>query len=328
MNKSTKTRYKIWIIAIGLAAIFLMISNWLGVNPNRTTILVKAPAPMITAFEKSFDNLKLDKEYIIEATDDASKANFVVTEGMNQEGKLIAYSPFVAVFNSDAEYEKSLIEKEIFVTSKVDSSYNDFDFKKVIQEALSGKECVYKVYYPSKDSNSWEEFYNFMLFTVNDGFYPGTAEEMEKAKLITEEFLNSKYAEPYNNNTIERSNGIPQNSIYIMAYADLARVYKQTGGFSCRVMYPITTVYHSYYATYDELGKVVYDCLNTPLESFTLSTKAVGYYQFRVQGYHAKYNTGVYSMGNNVYGLRSYFNAVEIPGTDISILSEEENNNE
>lgn len=328
MNKSTKNRFITWLVAVGVAVVLLLISNCTQVNPNRTTILVKAPAPMVTAFQNAFDNLKLDKEYIIEATDDESKANFVVAEGMNKEGKLIAYSPFVAVFNSDEDYEKSLIEKEIFVTSKVDSDYNDFDLKKVIQEALSGKECEYKVYYPSKDSNSWEEFYNFMLFTVNDGFYPGTTEEMEEAKRITEEFLNSKYAEPFNNNAIERSNGIPQNSIYIMAYADLARVYKQTGGFSCRVMYPTTTVYHSYYATYDELGKVVYDCLYTPIESFTLSTKAVGCYQLRVQGYHAKYNTGVYSLGSNVYGLRDYFNAVEIPGTDISILTEEDNINE
>lgn len=328
MSKATKTRIITWLMAIVVAAVFMLISSWTYVNPNPTTILVKAPDRMIYAFEKVFDDLKLDKDYVIEATDDETKANFVVREGMNQEGKLIAYSPFVAVFNSESDYEKSLIEKEIFVTSEVDSNYNDFDFSKVIQEALSEKGTQFKIYYPSKDSDSWEEFYNLMLFTVNDGYYPSTAEELEKAKQTTEQFLNSRYAEPYNNNAIERSNGIPKNSIYIMAYADLARVYKQSGGFSCRIMYPKTTVYHSYYATYDELGKLVYDSIYTKYDSFSISTKAIGCYYFRTQGYHAKYDTGVYSVGSNVYGLRNYFNAIEIPGTNISDYIEEDDYNE
>ena len=220
MSNNNQKRIDTWIVAVGVAVLLLLISNWTKVNPDRTTILVKAPEPMVTAFQNAFDELNLDKDYIIEATDDLTKANFVVREGMNEEGKLIAYSPIVAVFNADNDYKDSLTEKGIFVTSEFDSNYEDFDFSKVIQEAISKKGCEFKVYYPIRDSGSWEEFYSFMLFTVNDGYYPGTVEEMTKAKQTIEKFLNSKYAEPFNNNTIERSNGIARNSIYFMAYAD------------------------------------------------------------------------------------------------------------
>lgn len=330
MSKANKNRILTWIVAVGVAGIFLLISNWLTppeANPNRTTILVKAPEPVVTAFQNAFERLGLNRDYAIEATDDVTEANFVVREGMNKEGKLIAYSPIVAVFNEGSDYKDSLVEKEIFVTSEVNSDYEDFDFNKVIQEAVSGKGCEFKVYYPSKDSDSWEEFYNFMLFTVNDGYYPGTAEEMEKAKQIADEFLNSKYAEPFNNNTIERSNGIPKNSIYFMAYADLARVYEQSGGFSCRVMYPKTVVYHSYYATYDELGKLVYDCLDADVTGF-FSLYNVGYTYLRNEGYNTRYSTYVFGIGNNVYGQRSTFNGVEIPGAEIYIYNEEDNKDE
>lgn len=327
MRNASKKRILTWILAVCVAGIFLLISSCNAekpVNPNRTTILINAPEPMVIAFNKTFDKLNLDKDYIIEATDDITKANFVVREGMNEEGKLIAYSPIVAVFNADDVYKNDLIQKGIFVTSEFSSSYVDFDFNKVIQEAVSEKGCEFKVYYPSKDSDSWDEFYHFMLFTVNDGYYPGTVEEMQRAKQITNEFLNSKYAEPFNNNTVERNNGIPKNSIYFMAYADLARVYKQSGGFTCRVMYPKTVVYHSYYATYDELGKVIYDSLEEDYVKFHIIFRNAGFRELRKEGYNTKYSTDVSNIGSYVYGVRSIFNGVEIPGTEIPIFEEEQ----
>ena len=328
MSRSLRNRIVVWTLAIGIAVLFLLISKKTAVNPNLTKILVNAPEPMVTAFQNTFDTLKLDKDYIIETTSDIAKANFVVREGMNHEGKLIAYSPIVAVFNMDEEYYKSLIEREYFVTSETDSNANnyDFDFNKIVLEAISEKGCEFKVYYPSKDSDSWEEFYHFMLFNVNDGYYPGTVEEMAQAKQTVEKFLSSKYAEPFNNNTIERSNGIAKNSIYFMAYADLVRVYKQSGGFACRIMYPKTVVYHSYYATYDELGKLIYESLDADSESFYLKLSGIdsniGYRELRNEGYNTRYSISVYGIGTNVYGRRSSFNGVEIPRTDI--LSSEE----
>jgi hypothetical protein len=314
MSKATKLRILIWGISLGVAAILLIISNATYENPNKTTIFVKAPETMVGAFERAFDKLKLDKDYIIEAVTDEKMANFVVREGINKEGDLIAYSPFVAVLNSLEEHYNELSEEEILVKSATDGDYNDLDFLKVINMAIEGKDCRFKIYYPSKDSDSWEEFYNFMLLTVNDGYYPTEATELEESKSKVEKFLSTKYAEPFNNNTLQRSNGIPKDSIYIMAYSDLVRVYKQTGGFNCRIIYPMTTVYHSYYATYDELGKIIYDCLGTPLETFSISTKGIGYNYLREYGYNTRNSMYVYAVGT---GSRKFFNAVEIPGEEV-----------
>ena len=329
MTSEKKERISIWCIATVIALLFLWISSCTSKdeNPNRTTILMYAPETMVEAFQGTFEVLKLDKDYIIEGTDDINEANFIVREGMNKEGKLFAYSPIVAVFNSDTEYMNSLIEKEIFVTSELETDEYDFDFNKIIQQILTGKECEFKVYYPSKDSDSWDEFYSFMLFTVNDGYYPNTGEEMEQAKKVVEEFFNSKNAEPFNNNTIERSHGIAKNSIYFMAYADLSRVYSQSGGFSCRIMYPKTVVYHSYYATYDELGKLIYDSLEQDDNSFLAPEshkRNIGYMYLRGNGYNTKYTSHVSGIGQNVYGKRETFNGVEIPGEEISIYEEDQ----
>lgn len=343
MCKVIKNRILIWGLAVLIAAVFLVIPKEKIEKSAPTTIFVKAPESMISAFQNTFDLIKLDKEYVIEATDDVTKANFVVQEGMNKDGELIAYSPIVAVFNADTEYINNLTKNGYFVTSEVDSNYEDFDFNKVIREAIgefefktkssyilakkgiiSRNNIEFKVYHPSKDSDSWEEFYNFMLFTVNDGYYPNTVEEMEQAKQTIEKFLNSKYAEPFNNNTLERSNGIVKNSIYFMAYSDLARVFEQSGGFSCRIMYPKTVVYHSYYAIYDELGKVVYDSLVADYEDFWNEVSDAGYAYLRSEGYNTRYSTYVTSIGNYVYGQRTTFNAVEIPGTKTFNYEEEE----
>ena len=115
MSKENNKRIIIWIIAIVVAALFLGLSYKPTQNPNRTTILIKAPEPMVIAFQNAFEELKLDKDYIIKETKDDSKANFIVREGMKKEGELIAYSPIVAVFNADKDYKDSLIKKEIFV---------------------------------------------------------------------------------------------------------------------------------------------------------------------------------------------------------------------
>lgn len=323
MSEASKNRIETWFMALGVAFIFMLIASCTTENPNKTTILVKAPETMVTAFRTTFEDLKLHKDYSIEVTEDITKANFIVREGLNKEGELIAYSPIVAVFNDTEDYIDSLTQEGYFVTSQIDSSYEDFDFNKVIQEALTGK-CKFKIYYPSKNSDSWEEFYHLMLFTVNDEYYPETAEELTQARQIANKFLNSKFAEPYNNNTFKRSNGISKNSIYFMPYSDLARLQVQTGGLNCMVMYPKTVVYHSYYATYDELGKVVYNTLDADIYGLMMDEYDIGYTRLRRNGYNTKYSIYTSKIGN-VNGIRDTFNAIEIPGSEISIYKEGNN---
>lgn len=330
MDNANRNRFLMWIAGIVVALLFILISNWTVEKPVPNTIFVKAPEPMVEAFQKTFKKLKFDEEYSIELTEDANKANFIVAEGI-EDGELLAYSPIVAIFNSEKDYLKSLTEKGYFVTSDVDSNYEDFDFNKVVEEAISGN-CEFKIYYPSKDSDTWDEFYNFMIYTVNDGYYPNAIEDMEQSKKVIEKFLNSKYTEPLNIDTVERINGFTKNSIYLMPYADLVRLYNQSGRFTCHIMYPKTVVYHNYFATFDELGKKIYDSLD--LDSGGLfSISNMGYRYLRDEGYNTKYSNYFYMIGyfqDNyrtdkniiVTGHRSKFNGVEIPGVEITAYEE------
>lgn len=319
-----KERIKRWIIAIGVAFILIMLSNKSSDNPNKTTILVNAPKSMIQALENTLEELDMHKDYKIEYTEDSEKANFVVEEGLGKKGELIAYSPIIAVFNSDDELQKRLIDENIFVISEVDPDEYDFDFKKIIDQIVNDKTCEFKVYYPSKNSATWEEFYHFLLFTVNDGYYPKTAEEIECANQTIDAFLNSKNAEPINNNTLERSNGFAQNSIYFMAYTDLARVYDTNrANYYCRVMYPKTVVYHNYYASFDETGKILYDTLNQNNENFLFEITDVGYYYLRRKGYITKYNNYTITVSSYIEGVRQEFNGVEIPGAELNSFKED-----
>ena len=254
---------------------------------------------------------------------DNPNANFTVSEGSNANGELIAYSPFVAVFNSDEKLYDNLVKEEIFVPSKVDSDWDDFDFKKIMDQSLSTDGSSFKIYYPSQDSDYWDEFYNFLLFTANDGYYPKAGTNMEETVKTVEEFLSCKNVEPVSSNSLKRINSIPQNSIYFITYADLAYIYRTSGISGFIVMYPKTVVYHSYYMAYDETGKILYDFLSQSHESFFGGCyDTVGYDMLYYYSYlNTRYTSGTVRFTSTNYNdikKRDQYNAVEIPEVTIN----------
>lgn len=328
-----KQKYRFWIVGIIIALIFTFIGNIFKTPEpvEQTVITVNAPENMQSGFQKTLEKLKLDKQYVLQYTD-APDANFVVTEGSNGNGELIAYSPFVAVFNSDEKLYDKLVKDEIFVPSEVDSDWDDFDFKKIMDQSLSSDACNLKIYYPSKDSDYWDEFYNFLLFTANDGYYPKDGTNMEETVKKVENFLDCKNLEPVSFNSLKRINSIPQNAIYFITYADLAYIYRTSGISRFIVMYPKTVVYHSYYMTYDETGKILYDFLSKPFDSFfDGSYKNVGYDMLYYYSYlNTRFNSGTVRFTNERYNdikKRDRYNAVAIPTTannDNNIYDKEE----
>lgn len=314
-----KQKYKFWVIGIIIAMIFTLISN-IPKAPEpaeRTVITINAPENMQSGFQETLKKLKVEKQYDLQYTDNPN-ANFIVSEGSDANGELIAYSPFVAVFNSDEKLYDNLVKEEIFVPSEVDADWNDFDFKKIMDQCLSSDGSNFKIYYPSKDSDYWDEFYNFLLFTANDGYYPKESTNMEETVKTVERFLNCKNVEPISSSSLKRINSIPQNAIYFMTYADLAYIYKTSGISGFIVMYPKTVVYHSYYMTYDETGKILYEFLNQPFESFfdgcydNLGYDMLYYYSYL----NTRFNSGTVRFTSTNYNdikKRDQYNAVEIP---------------
>lgn len=308
-----KQKYKFWALGIVVGVLMILIQS-IFAKPdatNRTVITVNAPEAMHIALESTLKNTKLDRKYLLEFTN-SSDANFVVTEGANATGELIAYSPIIAVFNSDKDLYQQYCDQEVFVQSNLNDDYTDFDFKKIIDNIASGQSDL-KVYYPAKNSTCWDEFYSFLLFTVNDGYYPKTTTDTAEASKKIEQFLSSKNTEAINNATLERSNGIPKNSIYFMTYVDLVNLYKNSGLESCRIMYPKTVVYHNYRVNFDETGNILFDALKAPEKGFFATNQPAGYAQLYYSYYNTTYTTGTSSYSDNIVGKRNAYNGVEIP---------------
>lgn len=324
-----KEKYKIWGIAILIAIICIFIGNFFGnlfseSDPiQQTVITVNAPENMHKAFTNTLKNLKINKEYRIEFTNDAY-ANFVVTEGQKAEGELIAYSPFVAVFNDNEDFYNQMINDEIFVASDINSDYYDFDFKKIINQILSPSGSNFKVYYPSRNSDCWDEFYNFLLITVNDGFYPKEGSNMEEAKKVVEAFLNSKNAEAISKDGLEKINSFSLNAIYFATYVDLAEIYDSHAFSDYLIMYPKAVVYHNYYANFDKTGKMLFDFMHSHGKGI-LGSDHTGFVELSSYKYNTKYVGQLTSIDGQRYE-RNQYNVVEIPNvTENNVINKEDN---
>lgn len=317
-----KEKYGYWIFGIVLAFVLHLIGGFFTpqpVNPNQQAITVNAPLRMQEAFNNTLETLKLDNDYVLEFTED-DHANFVVTEGKNATGDLIAYSPFVAVFNWDSDQKDQCIEQGYFVESKIDSGEYDLDFNKIITESISSNGSNFKIYYPAQNSVYWDEFYDFLLFTVNDGYYPKNVSDKNSADEIINKFLNAKNTEQINASGLKRLSTISENSIYFMTYVELADLYSNNGLTHFRIMYPKTVVYHSYYANFDKTGKMLFDWLIESHSGFLESYNHTGYDMLYNKDYNTPYTSGVPRCYNTDYatGKRNTYNGVEVPEITIS----------
>lgn len=324
MTRNERIRYICWGSGLGVAIIFVIISFIISSVNNgeilKKTILINAPENMVGAFESAFEVLELDEDYKIEYTEDISKANFIVKEGIeNQEGELIAYSPIIGVINADEKFKEKLIETGTLVESNLYSENEvtqyDLNFKKIIDEILSEKGSNFKIYYPGKETDTWNEFYHYLLFAVNDGIYPKTDEEHKKANEIINAFVNSKNAIAISDNALEKANSISKDTIYFMPYSDFYINYRKSDAeYVCRIIYPTVVVNHGFYATYDEIGKIVYEALTADKNGFFKSITDAGYAYLRNRGYNTHYSKFVSTFNSDyVLGIREKYNIVEIP---------------
>lgn len=320
-------KYLFWGVALLVGFILLIIDSKPKPIPdsNKTTIYVNAPKNMHTAFTETLIDTGIDSEYKIEFTNEVSKANFIVRQGEKEEGELLAYSPIITVFNGSWELYDEYKEKQIFVESQVDEYEYDLDFKKVMDDILLGQNSDIKVYYPDRNSEMWDEFYDFLLLTINDGYYPKD-KEMEYAKSRVEAFLDCKNTQPINISGIEKLSGLSKNDIYFMTYADFANLNNYSLQNSYRIMYPKAVVYHNYYAIFDKIGEILYEALDKEQKGL-FGSSHIGYINLGSSYYNTKYESGIPGnrfITDNVIGIRGRFNGVEIPKTINSDKEEEE----
>lgn len=334
MQNFVRRRYKYWAIALAIGIVLVIISNIfssvkLPEPAELKTITVNAPENMHSAFTQTLEELKLDREYTLEFTN-SPNANFVVNQGLNKPGELFAYSPIIPVINISDTTNENFRQQNLLVPSSIDSGWEELDFKAVINLLVNNSDCNIKVYYPAKDSVYWDEFYNFLLFTVNDGYYPKSGTDMTDSIKMIEDFLNCKNAEPISDTKFSRVNAIPENAIYFTSYADLAYMHKTTGITNIVIRYPTAVVYHNYYAEFDEIGKILYESLGKSTSGI-FGTANIGYILLHNQYFNTRYTSSVTrftSSNNNDIAVRDFYNVVEIPNINYSNSISKEGNNE
>ena len=316
-----KERIKLWALALVIA---FVLAQYGGIQNTPEveleTINVNVPVAMQSAFEQTLVDTELNQRYRINFTN--KQANFTVTTYKSDNNEVIAYSPIVAVFNEDEELYQNYIEKGIFVPSDIEPEEYDFDFQKIMKDIIENPNSEYKVYYPDSSVCDWNVFYAFLLYSANDGCYPSDGTNMEETQAKVDVFLQSKNTQAISREFLNKVQGFAKNSIYFIPLADVGYIY-ETEKVSCRVMYPKTVVYCHYYASFDEIGKILFDSLGqeTGTGFFGTYKEYVGYYNLKEYGnyfvrhYPASVTISRITNGYSYYlpGLRENFNAVEVP---------------
>lgn len=191
-----KERKQAWGIALAIGLLFA----FLGKACHREEIVIQqitvnAPQAMHEAFEKTIVELEFDDRYELEFTN-SKEANFTVTTKKVDSKELIAYSPMIAVINSDTELYNRYIKEEICVLSDTEPNAYDLDFQKIIKDITENPDSKYKVYYPDETVCDQSVLYAFLLCNANDGYYPSEGVNMVETKEIVNAFLRSKKTEP------------------------------------------------------------------------------------------------------------------------------------
>jgi hypothetical protein len=279
--------------------------------PVKSNMYVKCPECMRTAIEEIFSKSKLKKTYNLIFTENTEEANFVVSEGASsQSNELIAYSPIIAIFNSDEEYYNSLIDEEYFVQSQSSNEdVYDLNFKKIMDEIIDNGTSDFKIYCPNKSSGMWDEFYYFLIITENDGIYPNNQTLLRSIKARVNTFLESNNVGDVNFNNQAITNGFAKNSITFTTITEFYYAYKSgnSSDYSCRIMYPEYVIYHDYYMTYDDVGAV----LKAKLTKGNFLYTNLGY-EILSRYYFNNTASSEYGISSDVEGTRGVFNNMQI----------------
>lgn len=316
-----KTRTKrliFWALCICISLILGYINN--EYYKEKAKVMVYAPEDMKKAFSAALKEAGLSSNYRIVITTEKEKADICVDYSKENDESYtkFAFSPFVVSYNTEENHIKDLKEAGVLIESEYYTSekYYDIDFKKVVDEVIEEgkwenlgvddkKLTTIKIFYPAESTIYWDDFYDFMLVTVNNGNYPETLEELENAEEYVERFFKSSFTEPVTDfeEQVVRTNGFPESSFYVFPEKLGFDVSSDTGNYT-RFFYPTTTVNFNYYlrATTD-LGKKVVNSIEDSDFYKKLNNKK----------YRSKLETSIdVGLFDNVYDSRDAYRVIEV----------------
>lgn len=272
-------KWVLWILAVIIAGGLWKAGEYadyldtLPEESEKQAITVYAPEDMEDAFKSALVLANLSETHRIVMTDEEN-ANICV--GYAKQGdknyQKLAFTPFVVAYKSLSNTEQNrLKESAVLVECVYNDDYLEIDFLKIINEAIGeGKwanlnvkdEDKLKVFYPSEESIYWHDFYDFLLVTVNNGTYPKTEAELEKAEKLIKQFVESENTEGLTdfNEQVQRTGGFPSSVIYILPEKQALEITVAQSKYA-DLYYPINTVYFNYYIKGDEIGNQVINAL-------------------------------------------------------------------
>ncbi len=320
-------RIKCQVISIIIAMLILSMQSSPNVLfKNKIPITVCAPRDMEGAFKKVLKNADMSSDYKIVITEEEN-ADILVECGKKNDSEYtkFAFSPFVVAYTTQTNYIKPLENSGVIVRSRYDDSYREIDLLKVINEVLAdglwenlgvkGLDKI-KIFYPSRESIYWEDFFDFMLVTVNNGVYPQTQAQMEEAVAIIKRFEESKCTEEVLNfeEKVNRTGGFPAGTFYIFTEKD---AYKYgVSHYSEEVLFPTITVYHNYYIKNSEMADNLISHFNDI--SFWDNGQSGFYTQLAFEYYRSDKFYNLSTSRNGIDGGRNVFNATRIPNLEDS----------
>ena len=315
-----KRRIISWIGAI-ITSIVLFVGDGIfeNITAEKNPLYVYAPSDMEAAFKRALKCADLNVEYAIVMTDDESKANIVVQKGkeFDSEYTKIAYTPFVVAYNNSDSNIKKFIKSGLLEEALFNNSYHEINFDKVVEEVIEEGKWenfgvkdmgTMRVFYPAPETELYCDYYDFMLVTVNGGFYPKNESEMEKAVERIQLFEQSNYTEAVTDfvEKFDRVGGFMENCLYLIP-EELAGELAGRNSKYGRLFYPTTTVYVNYYVKADELGNKlvdVFDMSNFWGENF--------YASLNFEHYRNSWNDTLGDMDEYLYYERDVYNVLHL----------------
>ncbi len=318
-----------WIMTIVIACImyfgepFVLSSN--SSKEDKTQITLYAPTHMQVAFKHALKNSEMQEDYEMVMVNDKN-ADICVEYGKENDEEYFkfAFSPFVVAYTQQEDYIKQLEKSEVVIPSQYEKNYREIDFLKIIDEVRKdglwenlgvSKLDKIKVFYPERESVYWNDFFDFMLITINGGIYPQTAKEFETANEVVKEFEESIYTEGLSDfkEQISRTGGFPENVLYVLpeqeAYIN--------GSFSKEIFFPTVTVYLNYYIKRNELTNIL-------ISHFSDNNFFAGgsfYYVLVNEYYRNNEYLEIPTSVDYITGERNVYNVAKIPKNKEAILS-------
>ncbi len=318
-----------WIMTIVIACIlyfgepFVLSSN--SSKGDKTQITLYAPTYMQKAFKNALKNSEMQEKYEIVMVNDKN-ADICVEYGKENDEEYFkfAFSPFVVAYTPQEDYIKQLEKSEVVIPSQYEKDYREIDFWKIINEVRNdglwenlgvSKLDKIKVFYPDRESIYWNDFFDFMLVTINNGIYPQTAKEFEIANEVVKEFEESIYTEGISDfkEQISRTGGFPENVLYVLPEQE---AYINTN-FSKQIFFPTITVYFNYYIKRNELTNI----LISHFSDNKFFSGGSFYYVLANKCYRNNGYSEISTSIDGAYGERNVYNLAKIPKNKEAILS-------